>query len=102
MKIPRRPDAECPLFMLLILIMILILSKRPEKIRSKIMSMSMSSAEKAPFSADPLSLPRQSAFRHSSPPYALVSPNCQSANQKAGLGGGAFADGERQFAHCRR
>ena len=41
MKIPA-PNAECPLFLLMILIMILILRKPPKKIMSRIKITSMS------------------------------------------------------------
>jgi hypothetical protein len=93
MKIPFFPP-----FMLLILLMILIPAKAPSKDQEQDQEHEHDWAVMAPFSVGPLSLPRRSGFRHPSPPYAFVSPNGQSANQKAGLGGRAFSAGEREFA----
>src|SRR5687767_9986104 len=94
MKIP----SVFSLFMLLILIMILLLFQPPSKDQERDQDQEHERGGNPAFSAAPLSLPRRSGFRHPSPPYALVSPNGQSANQKAGLGGRPFAGGEREFA----
>src|SRR5688500_12881248 len=94
MKIP----SVFSLFMLLILIMILLLFQPPSKDQEQDQDQEHERGGNPPFSGDPLSLPRRSGFRHPSPPYAFVSPNGQSAKQKAVFWGRPFAPGERKFA----
>src|SRR5207237_8545102 len=56
------------------------------------------SAEKRCFSARPLSLPTPRHFRHSSPPYALVSANVRSAKQTPAFCPRDFGHRGRQLA----
>jgi hypothetical protein len=68
------------------------------KIRSRIMIKSKSARGPAPFSARPLSLPMPRHFRHSSPPYALVSANVRSAKQTPAFCARHFGDRGHQPA----